>query len=237
MTPFHVSKSDFPEESLTIIRAAHAALNQQDKMAHKNWELTKQVGAGLVEVRRLAMSRAMTNSPYGRAYTAIHPQILAASKLDQRIKDAGDRQKLIELMDNLPAVEKWLEGLSPEDRRRWNHPTTIHRHWKASLRPPRTYEDAAPAAPKQVVEETLTAAVDALRKENARLTVEAGKRCDIDLLHSDVESIEKWLRMRILNEHKARRLRDILNELYPLPLPKVPVTHPDASNEDEIGLH
>jgi hypothetical protein len=55
--------------------------------------------------------------------------------------------------------------------------------------------------------------------------------------HSDIADIEKWLRMRILSEHTARRLRDILLELYPLPLPRVPVTDPDASTEDDIGLH
>ena len=52
----------------------------------------------------------------------------------------------------------------------------------------------------------------------------------------DVGEIEKWLRMRVLSEHKARRLRDVLLELYPLPLSKVPVTDPDASAEDDIGL-
>jgi hypothetical protein len=31
-------------------------------------------------------------------------------------------------------------------------------------------------------------------------------------------------------------MRDILNELYPLPLPTVPVTHPNASTEEDIGL-
>jgi hypothetical protein len=75
------------------IHAAHHALNQQDKLVHRNWALTKEIGAGLVEVRRLAMSRAMTNRPYGRAYTAAHAQLLEASKLDLRIKDKGDRQK------------------------------------------------------------------------------------------------------------------------------------------------
>jgi hypothetical protein len=236
MTSFYVSKSDFPEGSLGIIRATHHAPNQQDKLVHRNWELTKEVGAGLVEVRRLAMSRAMTNSPYGRAYTAAHAQLLEASKLDLRIKDKGDRQKLVALMDNLPAVEKWLESLSEEDRRRWNHPTTIFRKWQDSLRPPRDYTDKAPAAPKQVVEETLTDAVDALRKENVQLKNEARKRCDVDLLHSPVGDVSAWLRRRVLSPHDLRVLRDVLLELEPLPLPKVPVTH-HASTEDDVGLH
>jgi hypothetical protein len=44
----------------------------------------------------------------------------------------------------------------------------------------------------------------------------AGKRCDVDLMTSETDAIEKWLRMRILSEHKARRLRDVLLELYPI---------------------
>jgi hypothetical protein len=154
--------------------------------------------------------------------------------LDQRIKDPGDRQKLIELMDNLPAVEAWRDKQSPEDRRRWTHPTTIHRHWKASLRPPGDYKGKPTAAQREVLEETLTDKVDALRKENAQMKIEAGKRCDVDLLHSDRATKEKWFRARIMPEHEARWLRDILLELYPLPLPKVQPTTDDPA-EDDIG--
>jgi hypothetical protein len=120
-----------------------------------------------------------------------------------------------------------LKSLSEEERRRWNHPTTIFRKWQESLRPPRDYTDKAPAAPKQVVEETLS----------VQLRMEGGKRCDVDLLHSPVGDVAAWLRRRVLSPHDLRVLRDVLLELEPLPLPKVPVTHPDASMEDDIGLH
>jgi hypothetical protein len=42
--------------------------------------------------------------------------------------------------------------------------------------------------------------------------------------------------MLITLEHKARRLRDILFELYPLPLPKVPVTHPSDWRRNLVAM-
>jgi hypothetical protein len=127
-----LKRSMFSTASLEIIRGAHQAFNKMDKNADKNWENIKLAGAGFIEMRRLAMVEAGTNRPYGRAYTAAYGRLLEASKLDERIKDKGDRQKLIELMDNLPAIEDWRATLPKEDRRRWNHPTTIFRHWKAT---------------------------------------------------------------------------------------------------------
>jgi hypothetical protein len=89
---------------------------------------------------------------------------------------------------------------------------------------------------EEVVEEALTDKVDALRKESTQLKIEAGKRSEVDF-RSDISEIERYLRSRILSEHAARRMRDVLLELYPLPPPSVPVTHPNASTDDDIGLH
>jgi hypothetical protein len=235
MTQYRSPNLEVSAESLAIIKTAQRALNELDKQTHKSWTYWKQVGAGFVEIRTLAMREGGANRPYGRAYTAAFARLLAHYKFADRIKDPGDRQKLVAVMDNLAAIERWMETLPPEDRRRWTHPTTIYRHWQKSLLPPRAYEGKAPAE-KQVIQETLTEAVDSLRKENTGLKIEANKRCEVDLMQSSIEDIENWLRMRILSEHKARRLRDVLNELYPRPLPAVPVTHPDSSANDDIGL-
>jgi hypothetical protein len=231
MTPFHVSKSDFPENSLEIIREAHHALNQMDKQAIKSWDFWKQVGAGLVEVRRLAMARAMTNAPYGRGYTAAHAPILAASKLDQRIKDKGDRQKLIAVMDNLPAVEAWLETLSKEDRRRWTHPTTVYKKWQESLRPPGDYKDKDnPKDRKEAIEDALADKNVALTKENAELKMTAYHPKSF----ADDEEMENYL--DTVGHYWALRMRDMLNKRYPAqtPMPKVQPTTDDAS-EDDLG--
>lgn len=219
-------------ESMAIIKTAKRALDELDKQTHKAWTYWKQVGAGFIELRTIAMREAETNKPYGKAYTSAFARLLEHFHFADRIKDPGDRQKLVAVIDNLPAVEAWLATLPAEDRRRWTHPTTIYRHWQKSLTPPRAYEGKAPAD-KRVVEETLTEAVDSLRKENVQLKIDANKRCDVDLMRSSIEDIEAWLRMRILPEHKGRRLRDVLIELYPRLLPLVPVTHPD--DDDDIG--
>jgi hypothetical protein len=47
-----------------------------------------------------------------------------------------------------------------------------------------------------------------------QLREEARKHCDVDLLHSDVEAVIEWLKMRVLDEYKAERIRDALIEIY-----------------------
>ena len=54
--------------------------------------------------------------------------------------DQGDRSRLLELMDNLPAISEWRETLTQTERLRLNHPSSVLRKWqKATQRPePRT---------------------------------------------------------------------------------------------------
>jgi hypothetical protein len=222
----------FSEASLDIIRDSHKAFDQLDRQAEKSWEYYKRAGAGFILIRQLAMREAGTNRPFGRLYTAAYAKLLAASKLDERVKDKADRQKLLMVMDNVDAIEEWRKKQDPEGKR-WTHPSTIWKKWQASQVPPRKYEGKAPAV-KEITEEALTDKVANLRTENSRLKIEAGKRCDVDLMHSDDADLEQWLRSRILSEHRARRLRDLLIELYPLPLPRVPVTHPDGATDDDV---
>jgi hypothetical protein len=201
-----------------------------DKQTDKAWTYWKQVGAGFVEIRTLAMQEAGTNRPYGRAYTAAYARLLAHFKLADRIKDPGDRQKLVAVMDNLPAIEAWLGKLTKEERR-WTHPTSIYRNWQKSLMPPRKYEGAAAQQSKEAVNDALTDKVIALGKENARLARESLK----PIRFNNDEEVEQFL--DTLENYWAMRLRDMLNKRYPAPMPKVPVTHPDALTEDDIGLH
>lgn len=226
----------FSEETLEAVREAHKALDALDKQAVKSWDYYMLAGAGLVAIRQQAMREAFTNRPFGREYTAAYAKLLAASKLDERIKDKGDRQKLVAVMDNRDAVEEWLATLHPSDRRRWTHPTTIWKKWQASLLPPRKYEDAKPAERKEAIDGALADQLIAKNRELSRLQMDT--RCEVDLLHSANHELETWLRAKILPREKGEWLRDLLVELYPQrqPMPMVPVTHPDGAADDDIGL-
>jgi hypothetical protein len=127
-TPAKHVRPTVPPESLAIIKRGQRALTELDK--DKNWHSWLQVGEAIVECRRLAMLEAGTNAPYGRGYTAAFGRLMDHYKFAERIKDKADRQKLVAIMDNLPDVEAWRATLSPDDKRRWNHPTTVFRQWE-----------------------------------------------------------------------------------------------------------
>jgi len=122
------AKPTVTPESLVIIKRGQKALKDLDK--DKNWHSWLQVGEAIVECRTLAMRQAGGNAPYGRAYTAAFGYLMEHYKFVEHIKDKADRQKLVAIMDNLPDIEAWRATLSKDDRRRWNHPTTVYRQWQ-----------------------------------------------------------------------------------------------------------
>jgi hypothetical protein len=221
---------DISAESQAIFKTAHHALTQMDKQAVKSFTYWKAVGEAFVEMRKIAMRHAGTNRPYGRAYTATYGRLLVQCKFADRIKDPGDRQKLVAVMDNLPAVEAWLETLSKEDRRRWTHPTTIYKQWQKSLLPPRTYPGIAPST-KTVVQDALAAQLDAKTKENSALKIKA--QHSVDLLHAALAELEEWFEAGCLQRDREDWLRDLLNRRHARrqPMPKMPVTDPDDDDE------
>jgi hypothetical protein len=72
--------------------------------------------------------------PYGPLYTSIFGRLMLHFKFTEHVKDSGDRARLVEVMENLPAIEQWRNGLTDEQRREWNHPTTVLRRYKAAKR-------------------------------------------------------------------------------------------------------
>lgn len=206
--------SQFSGESLAIIKTAQRALTELDRQSDKAWTYWKQVGAGFVEIRTLAMREAGTNSPYGRAYTGAYARLLTHFKLGEKLKDPGDRQKLVAVMDNLPAIEAWLGKLTKEQRR-WTHPTSIYRNWQKSLVPPKNYAGASAKEQKEAVQDALTDKVIALGKEKAQLQRETYRPVKFDSKEEAEEFADT------LGNYSAIMLRDILIKRYPLQLPKV----------------
>src|SRR5262249_30093029 len=48
--------------------------------------------------------------------------------------DKGDRAKLLQLMEERPAVEEWRATLTDWERRNFNNPTIVWRKWTAATR-------------------------------------------------------------------------------------------------------
>ena len=60
--------------------------------------------------------------------------------------DKGDRSRLLDVMDRLPAIESWRNTLTRTERMRLNHPSTVWRKWKAASAERETLPQAAPSS-------------------------------------------------------------------------------------------
>jgi len=90
------------------------------------------IGDGLLEGRRWAMQQAGTNRPEGKGYVLAYGEWLARFKVDDM--DKSDRAKLLQLMEERPAVEEWRATLTDYERRNLNNPVATWRRWTADTR-------------------------------------------------------------------------------------------------------
>jgi hypothetical protein len=90
------------------------------------------IGEGLLEGRRWAMQTADTNKPEGRGYVVAYAGWLKRYRVDDM--DKSDRAKLLQLMEERPAVEEWRASLTAAERHNLNNPTIAWRKWTAATR-------------------------------------------------------------------------------------------------------
>jgi hypothetical protein len=83
------------------------------------------IGEGLLEGRRWAMQQAGTNRPEGKGYVVAYAEWLKRYRVDDM--DKSDRAKLLQLMEERPAVEEWRATLTDYERRNLNNPTIAWR--------------------------------------------------------------------------------------------------------------
>ena len=93
----------------------HKTLRWLDR--DKTWEAWLRIGKAFQEVRTVAMKSAGVNRPFGPRYRDSVP-LLWRFKFTDRIKDSGDRARLVEVMEILPEIEAWRNGLTDDERRR-----------------------------------------------------------------------------------------------------------------------
>ncbi len=75
---------------------------------------------------------AETEQPIGSRYNSEFGSWLARHHFDNI--DKGDRSRLIEVIDNLPAIEAWRATLTQTACLRLDHPSSILRKWKAATK-------------------------------------------------------------------------------------------------------
>ena len=116
-------------------RIGHAmmlAWGRIKKAENRMWGEWMTIGEGLMEGRRWAMQQAGTNLPQGRGYVVAYAEWLKRYKVDDM--DKSDRAKLLQLMEERPAIEGWRAGLPASERRNLNNPTIAWRKWTADTK-------------------------------------------------------------------------------------------------------
>jgi hypothetical protein len=133
----------------------------------KNWTDWLAVGEAHAIGREWAMRMAGTNQPQGKAYNTTFGEWLAKYKFDDM--DKGDRSRLFEVMDNLPAIEEWRRTLPRNLRLKLNHPNAVLRKWKAQMAPEPRTEDGKPKPTLRDSVANLSEEVTAKDREIAQL--------------------------------------------------------------------
>jgi hypothetical protein len=98
----------------------------------RDWSDWQKVGAALAAGRTEAMRSANTNRPKGKKYNQDFGDVLKREHLDSI--DSATRYQLLQIAENLPAIEEWREKLDPDRRLKLNHPSTIWRNWQRTVK-------------------------------------------------------------------------------------------------------
>jgi hypothetical protein len=151
--------------------------------------------------REFAMATAATNQPAGSRYNAAFGIWLQRHQFEEI--DKGDRSRLLRLMDNRVAIEKWRGTLPESTRLRLNHPSSVWRRWHATTK-----------VPKPKINPTLHDTVAAQKKEIDQLTArveeaEAARELPVHDLGSLVRALLVATRRYVTAAHALDDLDEI----------------------------
>ena len=98
----------------------------------RDWSDWQKIGAALAAGRAEAMRIANTNRPKGKKYNQDFRDVLKREHLDSI--NSTTRYQLLQIAENLPAIEEWREKLDPDRRLKLNHPSAIWRNWQRTVK-------------------------------------------------------------------------------------------------------
>lgn len=119
---------------LRLGREALANLNTS-----KNWHWWVDVGVALHIGREECKEQVglkNSNVPpnkYGARYNRVFSHWMQEQGFNTI--DAGDRSRLLQVMDNLDKITAWRDTLTEPERRNLNHPSSVYRQWKRKTEP------------------------------------------------------------------------------------------------------
>jgi len=113
------------QPSRYAIERGREALKRLERLVWPDW---CDIGNALAAGRTTVLHQVNTNAPQGPRYRKCMGEWLRCYGFDRIHK--SDRARLLEVADNLVAINAWRDGLSPEEQLRLNSPATVLRAWK-----------------------------------------------------------------------------------------------------------
>jgi hypothetical protein len=125
----------------TTIEAAREAWARLRERQAASWSDWITVGHALVAGRAAAMKAAKCNRPYGRKYSAQMRAWLDRYELAEI--SPQERNVLLRVVENLPAISAWRDELDGRVRQRINHPGAAWWAWRRSTGTMSTHQAAS----------------------------------------------------------------------------------------------
>jgi hypothetical protein len=158
----------FDDSSQRIIDAGRKAWQAISR--DETWENWLSIGRAIETGRREIMRLLHTNRPAGAQWSRTFGQWLDETKFAEI--DKGTRSRLLQCLENLPAITQWRQNIGLTQRAQLNHPTVVWRRWQAAHGRGEDKADKGPSTPRPGLREEnmrLQSELDAAQREIARL--------------------------------------------------------------------
>jgi len=109
-------------------REAWQRIREHGRKSFDDW-IT--VAKALAIGRSATLQAAGTNRPVGTTFNRAMGQWLRQAGLDG--VNPQERYRALLVLENLPAISAWRDGLDEVQRRRFNHPNSVWSRWKNSM--------------------------------------------------------------------------------------------------------
>ena len=179
-------------EEREIVRQSDVAFIR----VRQTWESWKQVRAGLVVLRDLAMREAGANDPKSKLYKDRFHELLDQRTYCSTQMHPSIRKALLKCAELAPEIDEWHDRLDERRRLQLNHPINVLHAFRESQEPPSPPDQSAQTKHEREIEKVRQEAAASVSCRDERINelqqkVEAlSKHVDVpDVAESDTNTI------------------------------------------------
>jgi hypothetical protein len=135
----------------------------------QTWEGWKQVRAGLVLLRDLAMREAGANDPKSKLYKDRFHELLEQRAYRSTKMDPSTRKALLKCAELAPEIDEWHDRLGDHRRLRLNHPINVLHAFRKAQDPPSPPDQSAQTKHELELEKVRQESVAAVASRDERI--------------------------------------------------------------------